>query len=83
MPSHPASLSAVSCTDALTLRDATIGDGVILDRPAGGGFELLEVRQGAATLLGTYADLREAWAAIDVLDLAALAGEAQAARLAA
>jgi hypothetical protein len=68
----PASLTALPATDALTLRDATIGEGLILNRPAGGSLELLEVRDGSARLLGAYTDVLDAWAAVDVLDLAAL-----------
>jgi hypothetical protein len=56
--------------DVLDIRDAVIGDGVILHKAADGELVLHTVTAGRACSLGRFGSAREAWQAIDALDLA-------------
>jgi hypothetical protein len=54
--------------DALDLRDAVIGDGVLLIPDRDGTLSLYSVAGGYARALGTFGDAAGAWAALDALD---------------
>ena len=53
--------------DSLNVRDAVIGDGLMMTRK-GDGISLHSVGQGRAELIGSYANAAEALAALDELD---------------
>jgi hypothetical protein len=54
--------------DDLDLRDAVLGEGVVLQERPSGGFVLYEVVAGCITELGTFDGAADAWLALDALD---------------
>lgn len=53
-----------------------LGDGLMLSRE--GGYGLVALTGGRSQSLGTFTDLRDAWRAVDALDLAERAGASSA-----
>jgi hypothetical protein len=53
---------------APTVTDAVIGDGLVLVPGDHGDLSLYDVAGSRAQSLGTFADVRDAWAALDALD---------------
>jgi hypothetical protein len=54
--------------DALELRDAILGDGVVLHETPDGGFVIHVVTAGQVQRLGAFADAAAAWRALDDID---------------
>jgi hypothetical protein len=54
--------------DDLDLRDAILGEGVVMQERPSGGFVLYEVVAGCVTELGRFDGAADAWLALDALD---------------
>jgi hypothetical protein len=54
--------------DDLDLRDAILGEGIVLQERPSGGFVLYEVVAGCITELGRFDGAADAWLALDALD---------------
>jgi hypothetical protein len=68
-PSHePVAAAGDEYLDALELRDAILGHGVVLNETPGGGFVLHLVTAGHVRPLGWFSDAAAAWGALDALD---------------
>lgn len=50
------------------VRDAVLGDGVVVNRTSSGGFVIHSVIDGTPRELGSFDTIAEAWNAIDQLD---------------
>lgn len=48
---------------------AVLGDGLLMNGRPGGPFEIYVLGDGCVRRLGSFADAREAWEALDLLDL--------------
>jgi hypothetical protein len=59
--------------DMLDLRHTIIAEGLLLDRDADASWVLHTVAAGRARPLGRFANVRDAWLAIDALDVPAVA----------
>lgn len=56
--------------DPRPLHDPTVlGDGLVLSRDADHGYGLVALCGGRSRSLGTFRDVRDAWRAVDALDL--------------
>jgi hypothetical protein len=60
-------------TPDLDLDAAVVGDGLLMSRRPPGPFVIFALESGRARRIGAFSDVREAWEAIDALDLAAAA----------
>jgi hypothetical protein len=54
--------------DDLDLRNAILGEGVVLEEAPGGGFVLYTVDAGYVSEIGCFGAAAEAWRAVDALD---------------
>ena len=54
--------------DALELRDAILGDGVVLHETEDGGFVIHVVTAGEVQRIGAFVDAAAAWRALDDID---------------
>jgi hypothetical protein len=66
--SHPIATGPELHVDDLQLRDAIIGDGVVLEESGTGDYALYEVSAGIASEVGRFRGAAPAWRALDMLD---------------
>lgn len=67
-PRLPAAPAADLPLDSLELRDAIVGQGIVMHETPDGGFEIHLVLAGAAQRLGWFPDAAAAWRALDDID---------------